>query len=85
MNEDKQLILETGKFYFLNQKYDKAIEMFRKGAESFPDDADIYFNLGVAYEGINDLEHAKDCFEKVLEIDREYAEAERHLEKIVNG
>jgi len=84
MTEDKQLILETGKFYFLNQKYDKAIEMFKKGVEYFPEDADIHFNLGVAYEGINDLEHAKDCFERVLEINREYAQAEKHLEKIVN-
>ncbi|MDY6788056.1 MAG: tetratricopeptide repeat protein [bacterium] len=85
MEEKKESILETAKFYFLNQKYDKAIEIYREGLESYPDEPQLYFNLGVVYESINDLENAKECFEKVLSLDKDFKAASDHLKEIIGN
>ncbi len=50
----------------------------------FPNDIDIYYNLGIVYESINEIEKAKECFKKVLEIDIDNTDAKKHLEKLVN-
>ncbi|MCK4523803.1 tetratricopeptide repeat protein, partial [candidate division WOR-3 bacterium] len=62
MEEKKESVLETAKFYFLNQKYDKAIEIYLEGIKHYPNDAELFFNLGIVYESINDLDNAKQCF-----------------------
>lgn len=85
MEEKKESILETAKFYFLNQKYDKAIEIYREGLESYPDEPQLYFNLGVVYESINDMENAKECFEKVLSLDKDFTAASDHLKEIIGN
>lgn len=85
MEEKKESILETAKFYFLNQKYDKAIEIYREGIEDYPDEPQLYFNLGVVYESINDLENAKKCFEQVLSIDKNFKAAGEHLKEIIGN
>uniref|UniRef100_A0A7C3N5P9 Tetratricopeptide repeat protein n=1 Tax=candidate division WOR-3 bacterium TaxID=2052148 RepID=A0A7C3N5P9_UNCW3 len=84
MEPDKEKILEAGYFYFQNQKFKKAIKIFEKGLSMFPNDIDIYYNLGIVYESINEIEKAKECFKKVLEIDRDNTDAKKHLEKLVN-
>lgn len=85
MEEKKESILETAKFYFLNQKYDKAIEIYLDGMRSYPNDPEIHFNLGVVYESINDLEKAKDCFERVLSLDPDFSSADKHLKQIIGN
>ncbi|HAF07372.1 MAG: tetratricopeptide repeat protein [bacterium] len=84
MEPDKEKILEAGYFYFHNQNFKEAIKIFEKGLAMFPDDIDIYYNLGIVYESINDIEKAKECFKKVLEIDSENTDAKKHLEKLIN-
>lgn len=85
MQERKEAILETAKFYFLNQKYDRAIELYDEGIKAYPDDPDLYFNMGIVYESINDQDNAKKCFEKVLAIDNTFTPAREHLEKIIGN
>ncbi len=85
MQEKKESIIESAKFYFLNQKYDKAIEIYLEGIKHYNDDPELYFNLGVVYESINDLENAKKCFERVLELDSGFEPAKEHLKGIIGN
>ncbi len=85
MEEKKESVLETAKFYFLNQKYDKAIEIYLEGIKHYPNDAELFFNLGIVYESINDLDNAKQCFEKVLNLDKSFTLADTHLKQIIGN
>lgn len=75
--------LELGKFYFLNQRYEEAIDQLKKALTFQKDSADIYFNLGVVYEAINQVADAKDSFEKALNLQPNMKSAQEHLDKLV--
>ncbi|MFQ5910783.1 MAG: tetratricopeptide repeat protein [Thermoplasmata archaeon] len=75
--------LELGKFYFLNQRYGEAIEQLKKALGFDEDDADIYFNLGVVYEAINQVADAKENFEKALDLQPDMKSAQEHLDRLV--
>jgi superkiller protein 3 len=76
-------LVELGKFYYLNQKYDQAVAEYRKAVELDPKNADARFNLGIALETINDLEGARDAFEKLLELEPDYKGAQEHYDRLV--
>ncbi len=80
---DAQNLVELGKFYYLNQKYDQAVAEYRRAVELDPKNTDALFNLGIALETINDLEGAREAFEKLLELDPEYKGAQEHYDRLV--
>lgn len=75
--------LELGKFYFLNQRYGEAIEQLKKALDFEKDNADIYFNLGVVYEAINQVADAKESFEKALDLKSDMKSAQEHLDRLI--
>lgn len=81
--KDAEKLVELGKFYYLNQKYDQAVEEYRKAVDMDPRNADARYNLGIALETINDLEGAREAFEQVLEIDPDYKGAQEHYDRLV--
>jgi len=81
--ETAQEHLELGKFYFLNQRFDEAIEQLKKAASFDDRNADIYFSLGVVYVAINQIPNAKESFEKALEIRPGMKSAQEHLDKLI--
>ncbi|HBE73583.1 MAG TPA: hypothetical protein DDW31_05805 [candidate division Zixibacteria bacterium] len=81
--KDAAKLVELGKFYYLNQKYDQAVEEYRQAVELDPRNTDARYNLGIALETINDLEGARDTFEKLLELDPEYKGAQEHYDRLV--
>ena len=76
-------LIEMGKFYFINRKYDKAVEEFKKAALVNPGNPEIYYNLGLAYEGKRESNLAKEMYEKALAIDPKYELAKEHLDKLI--
>jgi len=44
--------------------YDKAIELFREGLESKPDDHEALYDLGLAYEITGKLDEARKCYDR---------------------
>lgn len=76
-------IMEMAKFYFLNSKYDEAIDEFRKVLEINPGNAEAYYNLGLIYENRNRPDDAKEMYEKALSIDPDYRLAREHLNKLI--
>ncbi|OIN98543.1 hypothetical protein AUJ66_00885 [Candidatus Desantisbacteria bacterium CG1_02_38_46] len=78
-----QDLLELGKFYFLNEKYDEAIKVLQKAQKFNPFCADIYYHLGLVYEAKNNLHNAKVMYLKATEVDSQFTLAQEHLDKLV--
>jgi tetratricopeptide (TPR) repeat protein len=76
-------LVELGKFYFLNTKYDEAIEKYEEALELEPKDARIYYNLAIVYETMNMIDKAKHYFRLALELDECFTAAKEHLDKLV--
>ncbi len=80
--EDEESYLILGKFYFLNKKYDEAIETYRKLLSFSNNNVSAYYNLAVAGEAMKDYEEAKKNYRKVLELDKDNKEAQEALNRI---
>ncbi len=80
---DEDCVIDLGKFYFLNGKYDAAIGEFMKAQEFDPENDDVYYNLGIAYEAKNELSKAKEKYLKCLELNDKHALARERLDKLV--
>jgi len=76
-------LIELGKFYFLNEKYDEAINKFKEAVKIDENNAEIYYNLGIVYESKNLPEEASQMYTKTLELNPSHKLASKHLEKIV--
>jgi tetratricopeptide (TPR) repeat protein len=73
--------IELGQFYLLNQKYSEAIKQFLL-ALKYKQDVQIYFNLGLAYEGACYIPEAKAMYQKVIEIEPSHKDAIEHLNRL---
>lgn len=75
--------IELGQFYLLNQRYSVAIKQFKQALKLKPD-AEIYFNLGLAYEASCQIAEAKEMYRKAIELDPNHKEATEHLNRLIN-
>lgn len=82
-NGTEASLMELAKFYFLNSKYDEAIEELQKILEINPGNAEAYYNIGLIYENKNQKEDARKMYEKALSIDSDYKLAREHLNKLI--
>ncbi|MBU2567857.1 MAG: tetratricopeptide repeat protein [Elusimicrobia bacterium] len=82
VTEDQELV-EMGKFYFVNGKYDEAVEEFKKALKVNPGSPEIFYNLGLVYESRNKPEEAIKMYKKALAIDPKYKLAKQHYEKLI--
>ncbi len=87
MKKDPALedLIEVAKFNFLSSRYDEAIKIWKKALKLSPADPQIWYNMGIAYESLNDLNNAKNCFQKVLELQPDNKQAKEHLEEIIGA
>jgi len=81
--EKVEKLIELGKFYFLNERYDDAIGKFKEAIKIDENNAEIYYNLGIVYESKNLPEEASQMYMKTLELNPSHRLASKHLEKIV--
>lgn len=81
--EKRETIVELGKFYFLNGKYEQAMREFNKALEINPKDADIYYHMGLICESRNKRDEAQDAYEQALEYDSKHFLARKHLNHLI--
>jgi tetratricopeptide (TPR) repeat protein len=79
----EQELIELGKFYFLNQKYDQAIKEFQKAIEINSKNPQGFYNLGIVYEAKNMIEKASRMYRRTLELKPDHVFAKEHLNKLV--
>ncbi len=87
MKKEPQLedLLEVAKFNFLSSRYEEAIKTWKRILKLLPNDPQICYNIGIAYESLNQLDNAKEYFKKALESDPDNVQASEHLKKIVGA
>lgn len=78
----EQQLLEVAKFYFLNSKFDEAIEAFNEVLKVNPKSSEAYCTLGLIYENKKDYTNAKEMYAKTLELDKKNKVATEHISKI---
>lgn len=63
---DVPIDVRLQKSYILlqNSKFEDAIKQYRKALEEFPDNADIYYNLGVAFYELGNMVDAIEMFSR---------------------
>lgn len=64
------------------KKYDEAIRNYKKALRIYPDDSGVYYNMGVVYALKKERGEAKDCFEKALELEPDFAEVKTELARL---
>lgn len=77
--EEIEVLLEIGQSYLLNQEYKKAITKFSEAMKIDPHEPEIYYYLGLAYEGAEKLTEAIKMYEKTLLLDKSFSNAEMRL------
>ena len=70
-----------GRIYVKLKLYDKAIDTFKEGLKLNPDNADLHYELGVAYYDKGLIKEAREQTRQAVEINPEHQGAKRNLEK----
>jgi len=72
-----------GKFYFLNNNFNEAVDEFKKVIEINPGNAEAYYNLGLISESENKIDEAKEFYSRAVSIKPDYKIAKEKLEKLI--
>ncbi len=84
MPDDPRILDTLGWVYVKLGLYDQAIQEFSGSMRQLADNPTIYFHLGLAYLKKGDSGKARSAFEKALEMDENFAEADQTRE-ILSG
>lgn len=76
-------LIELGVFYFLNGRLAKAIEVLSQARDLAPQNAEVFYNLGLVYEARNSFREARDMYEQALKLAPGHKAAKAHLDKLV--
>jgi len=76
-------VLEPGKFYLINNRYEEALQFFLDMQKKMPNNPEVYYHLGLIYEAKNEIQKAKEMFLKTIELAPNHSFAKKHLEKIL--
>ncbi len=79
-----EVLLELGQSYLLHKEYDNAIKKFSEALKINPHDPELYYYLGLAYEGADKMEDAIKMYEKTLGLDKTFNNAEMRLNELKN-
>jgi len=84
-----EVLLEVGQSYLLKKDYEKAIIKFSEALRINPHDPEVYYYLGLAYEGAGKYPEAVKTYEKTIKLDKSHSNAELRLnelkKKIIKG
>lgn len=76
-------LFETGKFYFLNNKYDEALKIFEQLLKIDSKNPEVYYHIGLVKEAKNELSEAKKMFLETLKLQSGHKLAKKHLNKLL--
>jgi Flp pilus assembly protein TadD len=83
MKNDFNDLLELGVFYILSQRFEEAVKVLKKAEKINKMDPTLYFNMGMAYEALNEKDRARNAFRLVLKLNPDHPAAQEHLTKLV--
>lgn len=65
-----------GTIYFKRREFQKSILAFKKVTEIHPEDAMAHYNLGCAYQELNDLDNAEESWKRAVQSEKKAKERE---------
>jgi tetratricopeptide (TPR) repeat protein len=68
-------IVEQARRYADEGRWDEAIETYKKALEKNPTDADLYNDLGIAFDEAGKLTEAEQAYQKATELDPQFSAA----------
>jgi tetratricopeptide (TPR) repeat protein len=77
--DDGQALVLLGQIALTRQRFDEAIDLFRRASAARPGDASALVSLGIAYASTGRLEDAIAAFEKAVAIDPQNRHAQQNL------
>jgi len=80
---DIENLFETGKFYFLSNKYDEALKIFEQLLKINSNNPEVYYHIGLVKEAKNEFSEAKKMYLKTLKLQPEHKLAKKHLNKLL--
>ncbi|UCG91028.1 MAG: tetratricopeptide repeat protein [candidate division WOR-3 bacterium] len=83
MNDKYTDLIELSDFYILSQKFDEAIKVLKKAEKIKKTEPKLYYNLGIAYEALNENNEARQAFRLALKLDPHFASAQEHLDRLI--
>jgi len=83
MNDTYRDLIELSDFYILSQQYDQAVKILKKAEKMSKNDPKLYYNLGIAYEALNEVTDARDAFRLALKLNPGFASAQEHLDRLI--
>jgi tetratricopeptide (TPR) repeat protein len=83
MTEDYQDLIELSEFYILSQRYEEAIRILKRAEKIKKIEPRLYYNLGIAYEAMNEISDARESFRLALKLNPDFKSAQEHLEELI--
>ena len=81
---DNDTLVFKGLTFVCLEKYDLAIELYKRVLKSEPTDSITWDNLGIVYEYKGEYNNAKEAYKKAHELDPDDSDIRMHLEDIKN-
>ena len=79
--EEAYKAFEKGDYFFAQKKFSEALDQLKLSYKLNSNDKTLCYNLAVVYDELNELKNSQNMFEKSLEIDPEYINANLGLAK----
>ncbi|SVA67088.1 uncharacterized protein METZ01_LOCUS119942, partial [marine metagenome] len=68
-----EVALNSGNSYYLKRNYNKALKLYEKSFElGIKDKSAVFFNIGLVYEKLNNIEKAIFHYKKAIELKPEF-------------
>lgn len=83
MSQQYEDLVELGKFYILSQRFDEAIKILKRARRLNNRDPQLYYDLGIAHEALNEKDDAIKAFRLALSLDPSLKAAAEHLERLI--
>ena len=72
-NVQSEAVLNSGNSYYIKKEYHKALEFYNKSFElGIKDKSAVFFNIGLVYEKLNNIEKAIFHYKKAIELRPEF-------------
>ena len=76
--------LAKGKTFLQKQSYSRAVLEFKNAAQVAPADAEVYYQLGIAYSGMQDFRSAVMSFRKSVDLDPKHTMAQLRYSQLAS-
>lgn len=80
--QSDQMHNDSGLVYYYKNQYQQALKEFESAARVNPNNPEVFYNIGRAYNQLNKLKEAEDALKKAVQLKPNYAVAKNLLKRV---